>query len=89
MESSLEKLRAQIQNAEPVLQRLDLEMERIEFDPLVSASVAAANARVTGLIDKLLAGFDGNPILGPLAEQLKAQYLEGIQAQVSEARKAA
>ncbi|MBA1289607.1 hypothetical protein [Pseudomonas japonica] len=86
MALSHETLRSQIQNAAPVLQRLDDEMERIEFDPLRPASVASARVKVEQLIDTLLADFKGKPILGPLAVALKAQYLDAIQARVVDAR---
>lgn len=89
MARSHETLRSQIQNAAPVLQRLDEEMERIQFDPLRPASVASARLRVEQLIDTLLADFKGKPILGPLAVALKAQYLEAIQSRVMDARHAA
>lgn len=89
MALSHETLRSQIQNAAPVLQRLDEEMERIEFDPLRPASVASARVKVEQLIDTLLADFKGKPILGPLAVALKAQYLDTIQSRVVDARHAA
>ncbi len=87
MQSSLDELRQQIQRAEPILKHLDVEMEGLDFDPLVPASVAAANATVSHLIDTLLAGFAANPILGPLARELETQYLDGIQARVNDANK--
>jgi len=86
MESSLDALRQQIQQAEPVLKRLDVAMENLTFDPLQPASVDAANATVSHLIATLLAGFEHNPILGPLANDLEAQYLEGIRLKVRAAR---
>lgn len=89
MQSSLDLLRTQIQDAEPVLKRLDAEMEKIQFDPLVDASVNSANVKILQVIEQLLSPFGTNPVLGPLTESLKAQYLEGIQAQVDEARNAA
>lgn len=89
MAASDETLRIEIKNAAPALQRLDEAMERITFDPLRPASVAAARENVEHLIDTLLVGFAGKPILGPLAVALKAQYLEAIQAQVLDARRAA
>jgi len=89
MQSSLDELRLQIQQAEPVLKRLDVEMERIEFDPQLPASVAAANAAVTRLIETLLAGFEKNPILAPLAKDLEAQYLDGILVRVNDAKRKA
>lgn len=86
MDPSLLALRTEIQNAEPVLARLDVEMQRIDFDPLVAASVAAASARVERVIEELLWGFDSNPILGPLARALRLQYLEVIELRVLQAR---
>ncbi|MGV8917301.1 MAG: hypothetical protein ACOH2R_05835 [Pseudomonas sp.] len=86
MPSSLDGLRNQILDAEPVLKSLDAEMEKIEFDPLVPSSVDAATDKVGRIIETLLADFKTNPILGPLAEELKSQYLDGIQEQVAAAR---
>lgn len=71
-------VQAQMRDAEAVLQNLDNKLEAITFDPAVPASVDAATRQTATLIDTLLAGFAGNPILGPLAEQLKVQYLENI-----------
>ncbi len=89
MPSSLDVLRNQILDAGPVLKTLDTEMEKIQFDPLIPASVAAANQKVGQMIETLLSDFKGNPILEPLAVELKAQYLEGIEEQVTAARAAA
>jgi hypothetical protein len=89
MGSALDVLRNQIQDAEPVLKRLDLEMERIEFDPRIPASVEAARATVDSVIDRLMGAFRKNPILGPLTDDLKSQYLESIAEQVAEARQQA
>lgn len=86
MKPSLDELRMQILAAEPVLKSLDAEMEKIQFDPLIPASVAAARESVSRVIETLLIGFKANPILGPLAGELRAQYLEGIDEQVAVAR---
>ena len=66
------------------MKRLDVEMEAICFDPSVPSSVNAATERVAAIIDSLLVGFKANPILGPLAHQLKSQYLDAIQCQVAQ-----
>ena len=79
---ALDVLRNQIQDAAPALQQLDLEMEQIQFDPLVPSSVEAAKVTVDEVIEKLLGEFKANSILGPLADDLKSQYLEGIEAKV-------
>ncbi|MES2870530.1 MAG: hypothetical protein V4749_13255 [Pseudomonadota bacterium] len=86
MRCSPAEIRHQIQDAESVLKRLDLEMEGIQFDPLVPASVSAACARVERIIESLLARFKANPILGPLTAELKTQYVDGIQRKVANAR---
>lgn len=85
MHSLLDELRTQMQDAEPVLKVLDCELEKIQFDPLAPASVETAKAQVDALIETRLAAFKENPILGPLTEQLKTQYIEAIQEQVEAA----
>ncbi|MFS2160188.1 hypothetical protein ACCD10_22950 [Pseudomonas sp. Pseusp122] len=79
MNSSLDQLRNQIKNAEPILKALDDEMEKIQFDPLLQSSIDAANAKIGRVIETLLVDFKANPILASLAGELKSQYLEGIQ----------
>lgn len=86
MQCSPDEIRHQILDAEPLLKRLDIEMEGIQFDPLVPSSVSAAYAKVDRVIEHLLARFKTNPILGPLTKELKSQYLDGIQAKVANAR---
>ena len=88
MLSNLDVVRAQLREAEPVLKRLDQELETINFDPAVPSCVEAATRWITETIDGFLAGFNGNSILGPLANQLKAQYVEGILNQVVSAQHA-
>lgn len=89
MELSLDEVRNQIQSAEQILKRLDMEMENVQFDPLVPSSVEEAIATVYQMIEGLLMPFKANPVLGPLTEELKSQYLDGILTQVSEAQNAA
>ncbi|WPN49359.1 hypothetical protein [Pseudomonas sp. P8_241] len=85
MHCSLAEIRHQILDAESVLKRLDIEMEGIEFDPLIPSSVTAAYAKVDRVIEHLLARFKANPILGPLIKELKSQYSEAIQTRVADA----
>jgi hypothetical protein len=87
--SALDRLRVQMQDADPVLTALDEELERIEFDPTSPASVDAAILKVGQVVDAHLANFKANPILGSMAEQLKAQYVEGIHEQVAYAKDSA
>ena len=86
MQCSPDEIRHQILDAEPVLKRLDIEMQGLEFDPLVPSSVTAAYAKVDRVIEHLLARFKANPILGPLTTELKSQYFDDIRAKVVHAR---
>lgn len=80
---TLDVIRIQMRNAEPVLKALDLELEKITFDPREPVSIEVAIEQVIEAIDTHLEDFKFNPILGPMADELKAQYVEGIQAQVA------
>jgi hypothetical protein len=75
-----------MKEAEPVLKQLDVELEAISFDPFSPSSVDAAIEQVAAVIDSLLVNFKSNPILSPLADQLKSQYLDAIQHQVDSAQ---
>lgn len=89
MESCTEVIRHQMQSVEPVLMRLDIEMQALEFDPRLPASVEAAIVTVYRVTGSLLGPFSANPILGPLADELRAQYLDDIHNKVKEARRLA
>ncbi|KAA0987333.1 hypothetical protein FQ192_22145 [Pseudomonas sp. ANT_J12] len=86
MNSTLDVVRAQMQEAEPVLKQLDVALEAINFDPFIPSSVDAAIERGTAVIDTLLVNFRANPILSPLADQLKTQYLDAFHHQVDSAQ---
>lgn len=86
MNSTLDVVRAQMQEAEPVLKQLDVELEAINFDPFIPSSVDAAIEKVTAVIDTLLVNFRANPILSSLVDQLKSQYLDAIHHQVDSAQ---
>lgn len=81
----LDALRTQLQQAESVLKALDTELEGITCDPGEPRSIRLAIDQIIDTIDTRFERFKANPVLGPLAEQLKAQYVEGISSQVAEA----
>ncbi|AVD89955.1 hypothetical protein C4Q26_23650 [Pseudomonas sp. SWI44] len=45
-DSSSDLIRAEIENAEPILKALDARLEAVEFDPLLASCVDAASAEV-------------------------------------------
>ncbi|MFJ2385877.1 hypothetical protein [Pseudomonas koreensis] len=87
MNSTLDVVRAQMQEAEPVLKQLDVELEAINFDPFTPSSVDAAIEKVTAVIDTLLVNFRANPILSSLADQLRSQYLDAIHHRLIQLKK--
>ncbi|MNJ13251.1 MULTISPECIES: hypothetical protein [Pseudomonas] len=75
----LDDLRAQMIAAEESLKKLDIEMEKIEYDPLIPESVQEARKRVRQLIDTILADFGDNPVLAPMVAELRSLYLDRIE----------
>ncbi|MBF4210176.1 hypothetical protein EI533_20825 [Pseudomonas donghuensis] len=72
----LDDLRAQMIAAEESLKKLDIEMEKIDYDPLFPESVQEARKRVSQLIDTILADFGDNPVLAPMVAELRSLYLD-------------
>ncbi|RRV10255.1 hypothetical protein EGJ27_01105 [Pseudomonas sp. v388] len=81
----LDALRTQLQQAESVLKTLDTELAGITCDPAEPRSIKLAISQIIEAIDTRFEHFKSNPVLGPLAEKLKAQYVENIRSQVAEA----
>ena len=79
MPDTPEQIRAQLREVEPILKRLDQVLGSITFDPAVPTNVEAAVRRMSATVDAHMASFLDNPVLGPLAHQLKLQYAELIQ----------
>lgn len=75
----LDDLRAQMIAAEESLKKLDIEMEKIDYDPLIPESVQEARKRVRQLIDTILADFGDNPVLAPMVTELRSHYLDRIE----------
>jgi hypothetical protein len=84
----LDTQRSQLQQAENVLKTLDSELAQITCDPDEPRSVKRAIGQIIQVIDSRFERFKTHPVLGPLAEELKAQYVEGISGKVAEAASA-
>ena len=83
--ATLDAVRTQLQQAESVLKTLDTELEAITCDPAEPRSIKLAISQIVEAIDSRFERFKSNPVLGPLAEQLKAQYVEAIRSRVADA----
>jgi hypothetical protein len=74
MIKGLGELQRQISEAQQVLHSLDGDLCTVNFDPHDPASIETAIQQVATVIDERVGRFNSNPIIGPLAEQMKEQY---------------
>ncbi|EKN5950106.1 hypothetical protein [Yersinia sp. 22-579] len=84
--TGLDNLQKNLKNAERVLKELDGELGVVNFNPNDPASIEAAIQSVNLMIDERIGEFSANPIIAPLAEQMKEAYRESILQKAAEAR---
>lgn len=84
--SGLDDLSRQLTNAQKALETLDSELGTVSFDPNDPASIEAAIQSVEAAIDERLGPYASNPIIAPLAEEMKEKYREAIIDRAAEAR---
>ena len=84
--TGLDKLSKELTNAQKALEALDGELGTIAFDPRDPSSIEAAIQEVERLIDERIGPYASNPIVGPMAEEMKEQYREAILEQAASER---
>lgn len=84
--SGLDQIQREIKEAERALSELDGELGSVSFDPKDPASIESAIHSVNRIIDDRAGEFSGNSIVGPLIEEMKEKYREGILEKAAEAR---
>lgn len=84
--SGLDNLSRQLTDAQKALDVLDGELGTVSFDPDDPASIEAAIQSVETIIDEKLGPYANNPIIAPLAEEMKEKYRDAIIDRASEAR---
>lgn len=82
----LEKLQRQLKSASEALKKLDGEIASVRFDPNDQASVEAAIADMKLAVDNRVAGYSDNPLIRPIADQMKEKYESHILEQVMDAK---
>ena len=82
----LDKLQRQLSDAQKALQGVDGELGSVSFNPQDPASIEAAMAQVDAMIDEKLGNYASNPLIGRLAEQMKASYREQLLERAAAAR---
>jgi len=84
--NGLENLQKNLKEAENALAELDGELGVVNFDAGDPASIEAAIQSVNRMVDECIGHYSANPILGPLADQMKEKYRESILQKAAEAR---
>lgn len=86
--TGFDTLQKNLADAQKALAALDGELGSVNFNPHDPSSIEAAIAEVERMVDERLGAYASNPIVGPLAEQMKEKYREGILVKAAEARSA-
>jgi len=86
MITGLGKLQRQLADAQKVLHSLDGELCTVRFDPADPESIEIAIQEVWSIIDERVGPHTSNPIIGPLAEEMKEKYREEILERAAAAR---
>lgn len=84
--SGLDELGRQLTDAQKALEVLDGELGTVSFDPGDPASIEAAIQSVEAVIDERIGCYASNPIIAPLADEMKKKYREAIIDRAAEAR---
>lgn len=84
--TGLDSISKQLTDAQKALEALDGELGTVSFNPDDPASIEAAIQSIETIIDDRLGPFASNPIIAPLAEQMKEKYREAIIDRAAEAR---
>ena len=84
--SGLDQIQRELKEAERALSELDGELGSVSFDPNDPASIESGIHSVNRIIDERAGEFSGNSIVGPLIEEMKEKYREGILEKAAEAR---
>ena len=82
----LDHLSRQLEDAQKALGALDGELGTIHFDPHDPASIEVAIQQIHSIVDARLGEYASNPIVGPLAAQMKEKYRAGIIERAAAAR---
>lgn len=84
--TGLDKLQKTLSDAQKAAEEIDGELGSVSFDPSDPASIEAAIQNMETMIDDRLGPYSKNPIVGPMADQMKEAYREGIIEKAAEAR---
>ncbi len=84
--TGLDKLQKDLGAASAALQDLGGTLGTVHFDPTDPASIEAAIQEVEDMVDSKLGSYADNPIIAPLAAQMKDKYRTAILDRAAAAR---
>ncbi|GFM82628.1 hypothetical protein PSCICN_33200 [Pseudomonas cichorii] len=86
MLKGLDQLQRQLEEAEEVIKNLDGDLCTVNFDPSDPESIEQAIQQVETTIDERTGRHASNPIVGPLAAEMKERYRAEILERAAAAR---
>ncbi len=84
--TGFDQLARQLDDAQQALAALGDELGTVSFDPNDPASIETAILNIEATVDDRIGEYASNPIIAPLAKQLKEKYREGIIERAAVAR---
>lgn len=81
-----EKLLRQLDDAQRALGKLDGDFATVRLDPSEPGSIQAAIRDMEGAVDRCLSGYQNNPLVKQMANQVKKAFAEKIRQRASVAR---
>jgi hypothetical protein len=82
----LDKLTRQLDEAQKAFKDIDGEIGSVSFDPMDPGSIEAAIHQMEALIDERLARYASNPLVGPMAEEIRENFRQQILDKAAQAR---
>ena len=82
----LDELSRQLKEAQEALANLGEELGTVSFNPHDPMSIEAAIQQIESTLDERLGEYASNPLIGPMADEMKESYRTAIIGQAAEAR---
>lgn len=86
MVKGLDDFSKMLKEAQAALSELDGELGVVSFNPSNPASIEDAIQRVNALIDERISQYESNPVIAPLAEEMKDHFRTHIVEKAAEER---
>jgi hypothetical protein len=84
--TGLDNLTKQLNDAQRAFSEIDGELGCVSFDPKDPAAIEHAIKNMEALVGARLGAYEDNPLVAPLAEQMKQRYRQAIIDKAAAAR---